>query len=85
VKRFVVELVARVRRAGATGALTVRAASGFYNWDLINTLLVGRHRRGCLQVRAGLIVDSLVETRSVHGAAVLEGIGTFQEAIDGLS
>lgn len=38
-----------------------------------------------LQVRAGLIVESLVETRSVRGAAVLEGIGTFQEAIDGLS
>jgi hypothetical protein len=38
VKRFVEELIARVRRAGATGALTVRADAGFYNWDLINTL-----------------------------------------------
>ena len=38
-----------------------------------------------LQVRAGLILEDLVETRSVRGAAVLEGIGTFQEAIDGLS
>jgi hypothetical protein len=37
-----------------------------------------------LQVRAGLILDHLVETRSVRGAAVLEGIGTFQEAIDAL-
>ena len=37
-KRFVEELVARVRRAGATGALTLRADSGFYSWDLIDTL-----------------------------------------------
>jgi hypothetical protein len=38
VKRFAEELIARVRRAGATGALTVRADAGFYNWDLIKTL-----------------------------------------------
>lgn len=38
VKRFAEELIARVRRAGATGALTVRADAGFYNWDLINRL-----------------------------------------------
>src|SRR5262249_31160132 len=37
-QRFVEELVARVRRAGATGAVTVRADSGFYSWDLIDTL-----------------------------------------------
>lgn len=34
---FFEELVARVRRAGATGPLTVRADSGFYGWELINT------------------------------------------------
>lgn len=38
VKRFAEELIARVRRAGATGALTLRADAGFYNWDLINRL-----------------------------------------------
>ncbi|MCC5951857.1 MAG: IS1380 family transposase [Acidimicrobiia bacterium] len=38
VKRFAEEIIARVRRAGATGALTLRADSGFYNWDLIKTL-----------------------------------------------
>jgi hypothetical protein len=38
VKRFIEELVARVRRAGATGTLCVRADSGFYNWELIDTL-----------------------------------------------
>lgn len=38
VKRFADELIARVRRAGATGPLTVRADAGFYNWDLIGRL-----------------------------------------------
>ncbi|MFP5580236.1 MAG: IS1380 family transposase [Acidimicrobiia bacterium] len=38
VKRFAEELIARVRRAGATGPLTVRADAGFYNWELINRL-----------------------------------------------
>ena len=37
-KRFVEELIARVRRAGATGALTVRADAGFWNYALIDTL-----------------------------------------------
>jgi hypothetical protein len=37
-KRFVEELIARVRRGGATGALTVRADAGFYSWELIKTL-----------------------------------------------
>ncbi|MDP9341379.1 MAG: IS1380 family transposase [Actinomycetota bacterium] len=35
--RFTPELVARVRRAGATGALTVRADSGFWSERLIGT------------------------------------------------
>ena len=37
-RRFVEELIARVRRAGATGALTLRADSGFFSWELIRTL-----------------------------------------------
>ncbi len=37
-KRFCEELIARVRRAGATGALTLRADSGFFSWDLLATL-----------------------------------------------
>jgi hypothetical protein len=37
-QRFVEELVARVRHCGATGALTLRADSGFFSWDLIKTL-----------------------------------------------
>ena len=36
--RFVAELVARVRRAGATGPLTLRADSGFWSYKLVDTL-----------------------------------------------
>jgi hypothetical protein len=37
-KRFAEELIALVRRAGATGPITVRADAGFYSWALIDTL-----------------------------------------------
>jgi hypothetical protein len=37
-KRFVEELIARVRRAGATGPLVVRADRGFWSYKLIDTL-----------------------------------------------
>ncbi|MGH2667555.1 MAG: IS1380 family transposase [bacterium] len=37
-KRFVAELIARVRRAGATGAVCVRADGGFWSHELIDTL-----------------------------------------------
>ena len=37
-KRFVQELVARVRRAGASGPLVVRADAGFFSYALIDTL-----------------------------------------------
>ena len=37
-KRFVEELVARVRRAGATGPLTLRGDCGFFSRELIKTL-----------------------------------------------
>ena len=35
---FVAETVARARRAGATGELCVRADSGFFSYDLLDTL-----------------------------------------------
>ncbi|WP_423922434.1 IS1380 family transposase [Candidatus Poriferisodalis sp.] len=38
VLRFVDELVANLRRAGASGPLTVRADSGFWSWKLIDRL-----------------------------------------------
>jgi hypothetical protein len=37
-KRFVEELVARVRRCGANGPLVLRADSGFFSYALIDTL-----------------------------------------------
>lgn len=37
-KRFVEELIARVRRVGAPAALTVRADAGFWSYALIDTL-----------------------------------------------
>jgi len=38
VVRFIDELVANIRRAGATDAMTVRADSGFWSWKLIDRL-----------------------------------------------
>jgi hypothetical protein len=37
-KRFVEELIARIRRAGAAGAMCVRADGGFWSHELIDTL-----------------------------------------------
>lgn len=34
-----------------------------------------------LQTRAGMLLDGLTETQAIRGAAVLEGIGTFNEVI----
>jgi hypothetical protein len=42
VVRFVNELVARVRRAGADGQITLRADSGFWSWKLVDAL--NRHK-----------------------------------------
>lgn len=38
VVRFVDELVARLRRAGASGQITLRADSGFWSWKLVDAL-----------------------------------------------
>jgi hypothetical protein len=37
-KRFIEELVARLRRAGATGTLVMRFDSGFWSKDILSTL-----------------------------------------------
>jgi len=42
-KRFTEELIARVRRCGASGPLTLRADAGFFSWELIGIL----RRLGC--------------------------------------
>ena len=64
-KRFVEDLIARVRRAGATGQLTVRADGGFWNYALIDTLVRLGVRwsvtvRINKQIRAG--IDAIAET-----------------------
>jgi hypothetical protein len=59
-KRFVSELVARVRRAGASGPLVVRADAGFFSYALLDTLTrlgvawsitvqIGPHIRACIE------------------------------------
>ncbi len=51
-RRFIDEVVARVRRAGATGQLTVRVDSGFWSNETIDTL--NRHGvRYTMAVRCG--------------------------------
>jgi hypothetical protein len=58
--RFVEELIARVRRCGATGPLTLRADAGFFSYALIDTLTrlgvswsvtvnIGAHIRTCIE------------------------------------
>ena len=40
--------------------------------------------RMALSVRAGLALEGFVESKSVRGGAMLEGIGTFSTAVDAL-
>jgi hypothetical protein len=56
-KRFVEELVARVRRAGASGPLTVRGDAGFWSYALIDTL-------DRLQVRWSITVNLNAQIRA---------------------
>jgi hypothetical protein len=67
-RRFVEELIARVRRAGATGALTVRGDSGFWSYALVDTL----HRLGVhwsitvsISKEIGARIDAIDETASI--------------------
>lgn len=64
-RRFLNETVARVRRAGATGPLTVRVDSGFWSNDTITTL-------GRLNVRYTMAVRTGVTT-------VAAAIGTIAD------
>jgi hypothetical protein len=62
-RRFLDELIARVRRAGATGELTVRVDSGFWSNDTITTL-------GRLNVRYTMAVRCGVKTVAAAIAAI---------------
>ncbi|HEX3542645.1 MAG TPA: IS1380 family transposase [Acidimicrobiales bacterium] len=64
-RRFIAELIARVRRAGATGAITLRFDSGFWSNDTI--ALLGR-----LNVRYTMAVRTSVK-------AVARAIATIDE------
>jgi hypothetical protein len=64
-RRFFDELIARVRRAGATGPLTVRVDSGFWCNDTIATL-------GRLNVRYTMAVRCSVTTVATAIAAIPE-------------
>jgi PII-like signaling protein len=64
-KRFIEELVARVRRAGATGALVVRADSGFWSYELIDTLtrlVVGFSITININAQVKACIDAIDET-----------------------
>jgi hypothetical protein len=65
-RRFIDELIARVRRAGATGPLTVRVDSGFWSNDTIATL-------GRLDVRYTMAVRCGAKTVAAAIATVAEG------------
>jgi hypothetical protein len=61
-KQFVQEVIARVRRAGATGPLVVRADTGFWSYKLIDTLV---------RLRVGF---SITITVNAQVRACIEGI-----------
>lgn len=63
--RFMEETIARLRRAGAAGPLTLRADSGFYSWELIGTC----QKRG---VRFSITVN--------NNQAVMRAIAAIGEA-----
>jgi hypothetical protein len=65
-RRFIEELIARVRRAGATGEIVVRVDSGFWSKDTIATL-----------GRLGVRYTMAVRTRN---AAIARVIATIDEA-----
>lgn len=62
-KRFIEELVARVRRAGASGLLTLRADSGFFSWKTIKTL------------KATNVTFSITVPKNKAVTRIIEGIG----------
>jgi hypothetical protein len=62
-QRFIAELVARVRRAGASGPLTLRADSGFFSWKTIDTL------------KAKDVAFSITVPKNPAVATAIEGIG----------
>jgi hypothetical protein len=65
------------------GALPVGIITLWGSEDQVDQIARNEDRTR-LQLRASLVVEDLIETRAMRGAAVLEGVGTFQEAIESL-
>ena len=65
------------------GALPTGMISLWGSEDQIDAVARDADRRKLAQ-RAALVVEDLIETRAVRGAAVLEGVVEFQAAIDSL-
>jgi hypothetical protein len=65
------------------GALPIGMITLWGDQDQIDAIARNEERQ-TLSQRAGLVVENLVDSRAMRGAAVLEGIGNFQKAIDSL-
>jgi hypothetical protein len=76
VVRFVDELVAVLRRAGATGQLTMRADAGFWSWKLIDRLNAHNIAWSITVTRQASItkvIDAIPETAWIDIAYTLGG------------
>ena len=83
VRRFLDELVARVRRAGATGEIVVRFDSGFWSKDTIATLN-RRDVRYTMAVRCGhkslrAVIDAIDEAEWVDIDYTPDGVAQVAE------
>ena len=65
------------------GALPTGMITLWGSQDQVDAIARNEERQRLAQ-RAGLVVENLVESRAVRGAAVLEGVAGFQEVIDTL-
>lgn len=83
VKRFTEELVARVRRAGTTGPLVIRADAGFFSWALIDTLsrlLVAWSITVTINAQIRACIEAIDEAASVPIAYTDDGEAQVAEA-----
>lgn len=65
------------------GALPTGMITLWGSEDQIDAIARNEERQKLSQ-RAGLVVENLIDSRAVRGAAVLDGVASFQEAIDSL-
>jgi len=83
-KRFVEELIARVRRAGAAGLLTVRADAGFWNYALLDTLTrLGVHWSVTVRINKQIraCIDAIDDSAWIPIAYPDGGRGEVSEAV----